>query len=308
MGVSIIIPTAGRGEQLKRTLESICSLAGDPEDYEILVIENGARGEAEQLARQAAGRNRRIRYIYEPVPGLLAGRHRGFHESEGEICAFIDDDVRLDRQWLLAIQDAFRDPAVSLASGPSSPLFEAQPPDWLEVFYDENDKGRFCLCLSLNDRGNEIKRVEACYIFGLNYVIRRGALLEHGGFHPHCVPKSLQRFQGDGETGLNMSLRRAGAVALYHPGIRVQHEISRQRLTLHYLEQRFFYEGVSVSFTQNPRWRHSPRKRWKQGRHSGGEIKVVVESKQERSARTCQGPGASKLRCRLSIPSDGCPQ
>jgi glycosyltransferase involved in cell wall biosynthesis len=191
-----------------------------------------------------------LRYIYEPTPGLLAGRHRGIRESQGEICAFIDDDVRLDPQWLLAIQDAFRDPAVSLASGPSSPLFEVVPPAWLEDFYEENDRGRFCVFLSLIDGGNEIKRVEASHIFGLNYVIRKRSALEYGGFYPECVPKSLQRFWGTGEDGLNESLRRRGAVALYHPSIRVHHEILAERLTIRYVEQRFFNKGLAESFGQ----------------------------------------------------------
>jgi glucosyl-dolichyl phosphate glucuronosyltransferase len=191
-----------------------------------------------------------LRYVYEPTPGLLAGRHRGIRESQGEICAFIDDDVRLDPQWLLAIRDAFRDPHISLASGPSWPLFQANPPAWLEEFYGENERGRFCICLSLIDRGKEIKRVEPSYIFGLNYIIRKKSVLEYGGFCPDCVPKSLQLFQGNGETGLNRNLRSRGAMALYHPGICVHHEICADRLTIRYLEQRFFYEGVCESYAQ----------------------------------------------------------
>ena len=86
--------------------------------------------EAFEAARAAVSRHN-WRYINEPMPGLLSGRHRGALESRAEVCAFIDDDVRIERNWLNALQDAFKDPSVALVSGPSTPLFERiRPIGW----------------------------------------------------------------------------------------------------------------------------------------------------------------------------------
>ena len=137
---------------------------------------------------------------------MLSGRHKGALESQAEVCAFIDDDVRVERDRLSGLQDAFKNPSVALVGGPSSPLFEADPPDWLAEFYSENEHGRSCGYLSLIDAGERAREIHPCFVWGLNFAIRRNILLDRGGFHPDCLPKPLQLFQGDGETGLSLKL------------------------------------------------------------------------------------------------------
>ena len=67
----------------------------------------------------------RIRYLLEPEPGLLSGRHRGALESDGEILVFLDDDIEATAGYLHAILDAFKDPAVQLVGGPNLPRYES---------------------------------------------------------------------------------------------------------------------------------------------------------------------------------------
>ena len=252
MQVSVIIPTSRRCEQLERTLRSLVQHDWPSDEYEITVVENGPRDDTSTLVEAIASRFKRksIKYIYEPIPGLLAGRHRGAIEAKAEICAFLDDDVRVNAEWLPAIQEAFRDPQVALAGGPSTPIFAITPPSWLSAFYQENEQGRYCTWLSLLDGGTNIKEIDAGYVFGLNFIIRKKALFDCRGFHPDCLPKPLQRFQGDGETGLSMSVRDSGLKALYHPAASVGHEVPRSRLTIRYFRQRAFYQGVCDSYTK----------------------------------------------------------
>lgn len=252
MSVSIIIPTQNRSDALRRTLFSILELDWPPQAYEILVVDNGSADRTRQVVEEMASRyrERAVRYSCEPMPGLLSGRHRGALEAKGDICAYLDDDVRVGRHWLRGLDEAFRDPHVALAGGPSSPVFESDPPAWLATFYSEDEHGRHCGFLSLFDDGSRTKEIDPCFVWGLNFAIRRKALFDLGGFHPDSVPKSLQRFQGDGETGLSLKLRRAGLKALYHPEASVQHEVPASRLTIEYFEQRAYFQGVCDSYTQ----------------------------------------------------------
>jgi glycosyltransferase involved in cell wall biosynthesis len=251
VAISVIIPTYNRCTLLQRTLQSVAHLDASPNTFEVIVVDNGSTDATLESFEFVRSRFRKIdfRYFREPIPGLLSGRHRGVREARGDICAFLDDDVRLNPDWLRALEEGFQDPAIILAGGPSRPLFECSPPNWLSNFYDENEQGRFCIWLSLFDGGNRRKRVDPCYVFGLNFAIRKKALFEFGGFNPDLITKSLQRFQGDGDYGLTLKLRRANLKAFYHPDASLLHDLPAKRLTAKYFEQRSFRQGVCDSYT-----------------------------------------------------------
>jgi GT2 family glycosyltransferase len=183
------------------------------------------------------------------MPGLLSARHRGALESNGEILIFIDDDVVLDKFWFDAIVNTFRDPSVQIVGGRSLPLYETAPPEWLKCLWLTTEHGEICGDLSLLDFGPNPVEVDPTFVWGLNFSIRRRAFFELGGFNPDLVPKYLQRYQGDGETGLSLKARRNGLKAVYQPSALVFHQIPKERLTLKYFKNRAFYQGVCDSYT-----------------------------------------------------------
>lgn len=250
MQVSVLIPTRNRRDALRETLASLAAIDHQSGDHEVIVIDNGSTDGTAAMVQEAAASRSNLRYVHEPMPGLLSGRHRGAQEATGDICAYLDDDVWVAREWLVGLQDAFRDPSVALVGGPSTPTFEQPPPAWLADFYAEDDRGRYCGWLSLVDCGTEIKITDPCLIWGLNYAVRRPVLFELGGFHPDNIPKALQRYQGDGETGLSLRAKAAGVTALYHPRVAVQHLIPPSRLGVAYFEERAFYQGVCNSYSE----------------------------------------------------------
>ena len=246
---SIIIPTFNRCAALERTLNSLIKIDSGKKNYEVLIVDNGSTDGTSAMIEGFRSRLQ-CRVISEPTPGLLSARHRGAIESARDICVFIDDDVRLDPGWLNALQDAFTDPSIVLVGGPSRPLFEVNPPPWLKAFQSVEEAGTLCVPLSLFDGGDKVKEIDPIYIFGLNFAIRRETLFAQGGFHPDSLPGPLQRYQGDGETGLSMKIKRSGLRALYHPNAAVRHEVSASRLTEAYFTRRAFFQGVCDSYTQ----------------------------------------------------------
>lgn len=190
-----------------------------------------------------------IRYIYEPIPGLLSGRHRGAAEAKGAILVFIDDDIEADRNWLAAIHDAFRDAEVHMVGGRNLPNYEATPPSWLDQIWTRSPDYEYCTYFSLLDLGEQRREIDADYIWGLNFSIRRETLYRLGGFHPDTVPRHYQRYQGDGETGLTMKLKQQGLKAIYEPAALVRHLVPVERMTIEYLEKRQYFQGVCDSYT-----------------------------------------------------------
>ena len=112
ISTTVVICTRDRPEPLKRCLNSLSALTRRPQ--EILVVDNAPRSEAtHRIVSSLSG----IRYVLEPRPGLDIARNTGIFYSSGDIIAFIDDDVTVHPQWLLALQRAFKNPRVMAVTG-----------------------------------------------------------------------------------------------------------------------------------------------------------------------------------------------
>jgi glucosyl-dolichyl phosphate glucuronosyltransferase len=249
--LSVIIPTFNRSNYLGMALSSILSQDFCVKNFEILIVDNASTDETKKntLDAIAVYSSHQIHYIYEPEPGLLSGRHRGALEATGEILVFVDDDIEAGAKWLQAINESFEDPTVQLVGGRNLPKYEVEPPQWLEWFWSDHPYGKICSHLSLLDFGDQVREVDANYVLGLNFAIRKSTLFELGGFHPDCIPKYLQHFQGDGETGLTRKANERGFKAIYQPDALLYHYVPRQRMTHDYFEKRYFYQGVCDSYT-----------------------------------------------------------
>jgi len=247
--LSIIIPTFNRGKSLGLLLKSLNGQI-NLNDFEVIVVDNGSTDNTRAICDQFLGTIPLI-YSYNKEPGLLTGRHAGAEIASGKILTFLDDDVELTQNYTQTIIDVFENfQDVDLATGPSIGKYEAPIPDWFIHFWTVTSDGeKYCTWLSLMDLGNREKFIHPNFIWGLNFSIRKHTFLDLGGFHPDCIPQNLQQFQGDGETGLTIKAFENNYKALYHPKIRLYHNVSKERLTLNYLKKRAYYQGVCDSYT-----------------------------------------------------------
>ncbi|HEX7706969.1 MAG TPA: glycosyltransferase family 2 protein [Thermoanaerobaculia bacterium] len=248
---SIIIPTSGRQGPVRRALQSL--LAADPggRDAEILVVDNNSdRMIGEELRELCLSVGEPVRYLREATPGQTAARHLGAGEARGGILLFLDDDVEVSSSWLPTMLAAFEDPSTGIAGGPSIPRFEGTVPAWLWEFLQPVSYGGWhCGWLSLIDIGTDVDDIDPVWIWGLNFGIRRDLLYQLGGFHPDLVPAHLQRWQGDGETGLALKASAAGTRVVYREGAMVHHAIPGERMTKAAFARRAYYQGVCDSYT-----------------------------------------------------------
>lgn len=98
--VSVAIPTRNRPTKLKETVESV--LAGSLVPAEIVVsdqsTDEATRAIVEEMGQSVTGPT--IRYIRSLRPGSSANRNDAFRATSGVFIAFVDDDIRVERQWL----------------------------------------------------------------------------------------------------------------------------------------------------------------------------------------------------------------
>lgn len=251
MKPTIIIPTRNRASDLKIAINSIIKQTYSDE-FEVIIVDNASTDNTLQVYEEVnRGKPEHIifKYIYENVLGLLSGRHKGALSASNEILIFIDDDIKADSNWLTSIMWAFKEKEIDMVGGPSYPMYEGVPQEWEKRLWQMSDEEKYCSYYSLIDLGDKGKYTDPNFVWGLNFSITKKALLKCGGFHPDCMPSEMQKFQGDGETGLTEKFKSLGYKAWYSPGARVGHLVSKDRLTLNYIYKRTFYQGVCDSYS-----------------------------------------------------------
>jgi GT2 family glycosyltransferase len=246
---TIIIPTC-RKDFTRRCLGYIALLNKPHERYEVLVVHNVSQDNIKEIVNEFQNKIPDLRYIYEENYGQMYSRHRGAREACGEILCFLDDDSFVDKDWLIAIENAFKDRNIVLAGGNNLPLYEAVPPKWLNFFWNKTPYGKWLGQLSLICFNHKKMKLAAWFAFGCNFIIRKEIFFKYNGTNPDVVPKDKQRFQGDGETALSLKLNNAGYVLHFDPKIKIYHLVSKERMSEEYFKKRAFYQGVADSYSK----------------------------------------------------------
>jgi glycosyltransferase involved in cell wall biosynthesis len=131
--VSVIVATRDRPSHLVKCLHSLLALQYPR--YEIIVVDNAPSSTATvDLFQDICRDNPGVRYAREDRPGLSWARNCGIAAARGEILAFTDDDVVVDRYWLVELARGFSATAgVGCVTGLILPLeLETQPQLWFE--------------------------------------------------------------------------------------------------------------------------------------------------------------------------------
>jgi GT2 family glycosyltransferase len=133
--VSVIVPTRDRPEQIRHCLQSLMTLHYPR--YEIIVVDNAPSTSAtadfiQQTYRDAP----QVRYIREDRPGRCLALNCGMMAAQGEILAFTDDDVMIDRYWLIELVRGFsRADNVACVTGLVLPLeLDTAAQFWFEEY------------------------------------------------------------------------------------------------------------------------------------------------------------------------------
>jgi len=103
MRCSVVVPTCDRPVLLARTLNALAAQTLAPDEYEIIVCDDGASDATRSVVEQCREASTvSITYVpgSPPKQGPSAMRNAGLKISRGEIIAFTDDDARPDPDWL----------------------------------------------------------------------------------------------------------------------------------------------------------------------------------------------------------------
>ena len=241
---SIVVPTRDREESLAACVESLLKL--EYPRYEIIVVDNRPSTTATQelIAGRFGDRsNPEVRYVRTDGP-LAVARNRAIDEARGQIVAFTDDDVLVDRWWLLELVRAFDNPGVASATGIILPAeLETASQLWLEQ-YGGFSKGfrRRMFDLGQNRPDTPLFPYAAGMLgSGANMAFRADILREMGGFDPATGPGTYAR--GGEDLAAFFEVIARGHSLAYQPSALVHH---RHRRDYESLRQQAFSYGVGL--------------------------------------------------------------
>jgi len=136
--ISIVISTRDRVESLAKTLNSLLTL--NYPRFEVVLIDNAPKTDETHkyfnfIQPRFLRNNISLRYVREDTPGLALAHNRGLEFVRSPIVAFTDDDVVVDRYWLIELLRGFKAaPLVGCVTGLVVPV-ELETP--AQIIFEE---------------------------------------------------------------------------------------------------------------------------------------------------------------------------
>jgi glycosyltransferase involved in cell wall biosynthesis len=212
--VSVVVPTIDRPARAAAVVRAV--LAGDEAPLEILVVDQSADdGTARALDELG---DERVRRLAHQPPSTSAARNAGAQAARGYYVAFLDDDVEFAPSWLASVRAELRRLGFpdAIFGEVHEPLGFVADRTHLPVSIFHIEQARVW------EKPVHPNRVG----YAANFVCRRAALLEVGGFDPRLGPGS--RFCGAEDMDLVYRLLKGGYRVASSPQFEIVHQQWRE--------------------------------------------------------------------------------
>ena len=242
MDISVVLGTYNRAASLRTTLDTFLELAVPPGlAWELLVVDNNSTDlTREVVARFAGAASFSVRYIFEKKQGRSAALNAGIAKARGEVIAFTDDDVLMERHWLANLKRTFEKLDCAAFAGRVVPVWTHPKPDWLEM------EGQFAV--TNFDLGDELKEINVPPL-GANSAFRKEVFGKYGLFRLDLGVTGSKHTITCEDTEFGERLVRAGEKIVYCPAAIVYHPVDPNRTTKRYFLSWYYYNGVSLTRT-----------------------------------------------------------
>ena len=240
MTITVILCTYNRCQSLGKALESVAASDLPPTvEWEVLVVDNNSADQTREVVEQYRQRYPgRLRDILEKQQRLSPARKAGIREAHGEILAFMDDDVIVERTWLRNLTSRLDHGEWAGAGGRILAAESFTPPRWLAAEGPYAVGGILYAHFDLGDKAGELDRAP----YGTNMAYRKAMFEKYGGFRTDLgrCGDSLISLE---DTEFGRRLMAAKERLWYEPSAVVFHEVPESRIKKEYLLAWWFDYG-----------------------------------------------------------------
>ena len=100
---SILVPVYNVEQYLPKCIDSIMNQNFQSEDYEVILVDDGATDSSGQICDSYSDRYSNVTVVHQDNKGLLMARYAGVINSVGQYLVFIDSDDYIDGSFLSVI-------------------------------------------------------------------------------------------------------------------------------------------------------------------------------------------------------------
>lgn len=221
---SVIIPTHNREEILKEVLTSFKKMEGLLEiDFELIIIANACIDETVSTALDLlANVTFKHKVIVEETAGLSVARNRGITESEGDVIVFLDDDVKMNKLWLVGLDKSFKNSDFDIIGGKISLWWkDCFEPSWFTTYERR--------LLGFNDHGDQLCRATPSMVFGGNFAFKKEVLDSVGGFDTKFGRVAGSKGAGEESDFVTRATKQAFSVG-YSPWFEINHLVTSDKI------------------------------------------------------------------------------
>jgi glycosyltransferase involved in cell wall biosynthesis len=235
---SIIIPTYNRKELLSELLDSLIVQRFNPENFEILIIDNNSNYDVaaliDEFTKNHSGFD--IKVFRETRQGEQYAWNKGIESAQGKLLVFTDDDVRFHQDYFSTLEKDFSENLDNIAGGGKiAPVFEFQKPAWINKYVMP-----YFAEINLGEKSTFPKKKHP---FATNMLVSKNIFEKVGYFNTGLMANKETIPPGSFERDLFKRIKSAGIPVYYFHDLVVWHFIPQEKIDKKYVKDRAVENG-----------------------------------------------------------------
>jgi glycosyltransferase involved in cell wall biosynthesis len=265
-GVSIVLCCFNSSERIIETLHCLQKqVFSESIPWEVILVDNNSSDNTVEIATTYWQKNPVTDMIVlnEEIQGQTYARKKGLDHSKYEFVSFVDDDNRVDENWVYSVYNALKNhPDCAACNGISTASFEDKEPWWFKYFETN---------FAVGNQGKQTGYIplERGFLFGAGLSVRKSSLLDLYKKNYPAIQSGrlINDLRGGGEDSeLCFCFLLCGYKLFYDEKIKFSHYMPSSRMTekgLYRIQTSLGRDEVVLSIYRsflNPEYK--PKMRW----------------------------------------------